>query len=55
MGSAAFGWRWVDPAASALICLLVVWSALGLLREAVSVLMESVPGHIDVDRVADAA
>jgi cobalt-zinc-cadmium efflux system protein len=50
---AAFGWRWVDPAASALICVLVVWSAWGLLREAVSVLMESVPGHLAVDRVEE--
>jgi cobalt-zinc-cadmium efflux system protein len=47
----AFGWRWVDPVASLLIAALVVWSAWGLLAEAVAVLMESAPGHIDVDEV----
>ncbi|HEV8630671.1 MAG TPA: cation diffusion facilitator family transporter [Thermoanaerobaculia bacterium] len=45
------GWRWADPVASLLIALLVVWSAWGLLREAVAVLMEAAPGHIDVEAV----
>ncbi len=50
----AFGWSWADPAASILIALLVVYSAWGLLRETVSVLMEGTPHHIDVDEVRDA-
>lgn len=50
----SFGWTWVDAAASVLIALLVVASAWGLLRESVSVLMESAPGHLDVDEVRDA-
>jgi len=45
------GWTWADPAASVLIALSVVYSAWGLLREAVSVLMESTPKHIDPDQV----
>jgi cobalt-zinc-cadmium efflux system protein len=45
------GWQWADPVASLLIAVLVVWSAWGLLREAVAVLMEAAPGHIDVDTV----
>ena len=49
-----FGWRWVDPLASVLIALLVVFSAWGLLRGATAVLMESAPGHIDVDEVRNA-
>lgn len=49
----AFDWRWADPAASVLIALLVVWSAWGLLRETVGVLMEGAPRHIDVDEVRD--
>lgn len=55
-GAAAhwLGWRWVDPAASLVIALLIVLSAWGLLREAVAVLMEGVPGHLDVDQVRDA-
>jgi cobalt-zinc-cadmium efflux system protein len=47
----AFGWRWVDPVASVAISGLVAWSAWALLREAVSVLMESTPGHLDADEV----
>jgi cobalt-zinc-cadmium efflux system protein len=45
------GWRWVDPLASVLIALLIVFSAWKLLRASTSVLMESAPGHIDVDEV----
>jgi cobalt-zinc-cadmium efflux system protein len=48
------GWRWVDPIASLVIAVLIVISAWGLLREAVSVLMEGVPGHLNVDQVRDA-
>jgi cobalt-zinc-cadmium efflux system protein len=47
----AFGWRWADPVASLLISLLVLYSAWQLLSEAVSVLMESVPGGVDLDQV----
>jgi cobalt-zinc-cadmium efflux system protein len=46
-----FGWYWADPAASALIAVLVVYSAWTLLREAVAVLMEWAPGHVDVQQV----
>ena len=48
------GWRWADPAASLVIALLVVWSAWSLLKEAVAVLMEHPPSHIDVDGVRTA-
>lgn len=50
----AFGWAWADPVASVLIGVLVLYSAWGLLRETVSVLMEGAPGHIDVDEVREA-
>ncbi len=50
----AFGWRWADPLASLLIAVLIVRASWGLLREAVSVLMEGAPGHIDVDQVRNA-
>lgn len=43
----AFGWTWVDPLASLLIAVLVVWSSWALLKEAVNVLLEGVPGHLD--------
>jgi cobalt-zinc-cadmium efflux system protein len=48
---ATFGWRWADPAASLLIAVLIVRSALALLMETVDVLMEGAPTHIDVDQV----
>jgi cobalt-zinc-cadmium efflux system protein len=47
----AFGWYWSDPAVSAAIALLIVYSSWRLLRESVSVLMESAPRGIDVDEV----
>jgi cobalt-zinc-cadmium efflux system protein len=50
----AFGWTWADPAASLAISVLVLWSAWKLLGEAVGVLLEGAPGHIDVDRIRDA-
>jgi cobalt-zinc-cadmium efflux system protein len=50
----AFGWYWADPAASLLICVLVLVSAWHLLREAVDVLMEAAPRHLDMDDVRGA-
>ncbi len=50
----AFGWYWADPAISALIGLLVIYSAWRLVAEAVAVLMESAPRGIDVDQVREA-
>jgi cobalt-zinc-cadmium efflux system protein len=50
----AFGWHWVDPVASIIIAVLIVYSSWSLLQEAVAVLMESAPGHVDVDEVRDA-
>jgi len=46
------GWLWVDPALSLLVALLILVSALRLLRDAVHVLLEAVPGHIDLDEIA---
>ena len=46
-----YGWYWVDPLASVLIGLLVIYSAWSLLREAVAVLMEGTPNHIDIAEV----
>jgi cobalt-zinc-cadmium efflux system protein len=48
------GWNWADPAASVVIALLVVYASFSLLREAVAVLMEGAPGHLDVDEIRSA-
>lgn len=44
-------WTWADPAVSAVIALLVIRSAKSLLDDAVRVLMEGAPPHIDVTAV----
>lgn len=47
----AFGWTWADPVASILIGLLIIHSSWALVREAVAVLMEGAPAHIDVEEI----
>jgi cobalt-zinc-cadmium efflux system protein len=47
----AFGWTWADPAASIGIAALVLRSSWSLLREAVAVLMEWAPSHVDVSEI----
>jgi cobalt-zinc-cadmium efflux system protein len=50
----AFGWNLADPVASVLIAALVVWSSWSLLRDAVNVLMEATPRHIDAAELQSA-
>jgi cobalt-zinc-cadmium efflux system protein len=45
------GWTPIDPLLSLLVAALILVSALRLLREAVHVLMEGVPGHVRLDAV----
>lgn len=47
----AKGWTWADPLVSAVISLLVIYSAWALLRDVVEVLMEGTPRHIDLEQV----
>ena len=42
-------WNWLDPLVSALIGFLILWSAWGIVREAIDILMEGTPTDIDVD------
>ena len=55
-GVAVLAWHadWVDPLASIVIALLVVWSAWGLLRDTVHVLLEGTPRGMDPGAVEDA-
>jgi cobalt-zinc-cadmium efflux system protein len=46
-----FGWLLADPLASILMTALIVRGAWRLVREAVDVLLESSPAHIDVEAV----
>ena len=50
----AFDWNWADPVASVAIGLLVIYSSWQLVKQAISILMESTPGHLNVDDVRSA-
>lgn len=45
------GWMPIDPILSIVVSMLILFSAFNLLREALHVLMEGVPAHIDLSRV----
>ena len=45
------GWQEADPLVSLLIAGLILFSSWKLVREAVDVLMEAVPAHVDVDEL----
>lgn len=47
------GWFPIDPILSMLISILIMWSALRLIRESLLILMEGVPGHININEVSD--
>jgi len=49
-----WGWNWADPLASVLACLLILFSAWNLMADAVRVLMEQAPRHLDVCQVRTA-
>lgn len=46
-----FGWRWADPAVSAVIAGIIVFSAIRLVFESVNVLLEGAPDHLDTEEV----
>lgn len=48
------GWTVVDPLAGALIALLILPRTWGLLRQAVNVLLEGAPPHLDVTEIEEA-
>jgi len=41
------GWSWIDPATSIAVSLVILVSTIGLLREALDLLLDAVPAHID--------
>jgi cobalt-zinc-cadmium efflux system protein len=46
------GWYLIDPILSILISFVIIYGAWALVKESVSILLESVPAHVDVDVVA---
>ena len=56
-GALAIRWtglQWVDPLVGAAIGALVLWSALGILRESSHILLEGSPRNLDLEEVARA-
>ena len=49
-----YGWYWADAAVSAVIALLIIWSAWHLIRESTNVLLEGTPAHINLASVEQA-
>jgi cobalt-zinc-cadmium efflux system protein len=45
------GWSPIDPIISAVIGLLILYSAWNLVREAAEVLLEAAPAHVDLDAI----
>jgi cobalt-zinc-cadmium efflux system protein len=54
LGIWLFGWLWLDPAVSIGVSVLVLFSAWHLIRDALDVLMEAVPAHLDPEEIRDA-
>jgi len=50
----AFQWLWLDPVVSLVVSALVLLSAWHLIREALDVLMETAPAHLDPEEIRDA-
>jgi cobalt-zinc-cadmium efflux system protein len=48
------GWSWADPVFSVLISLLIVFSAWRLVAEAVNILLEGAPSHLNAAAVVEA-
>ena len=53
LGIWAFGWMWLDPAVSIGVSVLVLASAWNLVREALDILMEAAPAHLDPEEIRD--
>jgi cobalt-zinc-cadmium efflux system protein len=48
------GWRWADPAFSVVIGLLIIYSSWRLLSDAVNILLEGTPSHLNAAAVEQA-
>lgn len=48
------GWTFLDPLVSLVIAAVVLWSAWRLVREAVDILLEAVPAHLDLAEILHA-
>ncbi len=47
------GWTLADPLISLVICLLILWSSWGIVRDAVHILLLGVPAHLDFREIEE--
>ena len=47
------GWDWLDPALSVLIALLIIWTAWGITKESLNILLEGLPHGMKLQHVVD--
>ncbi len=47
------GWRVIDPIVAVIIGIIIVWGAVRLVRESLTILLEAVPEHIQLDKVIE--
>jgi cobalt-zinc-cadmium efflux system protein len=50
----ATGWLWLDAVTAIGVGVVVIWSATGLLREAIALNLDAAPRHVDLSRVEQA-
>jgi cobalt-zinc-cadmium efflux system protein len=50
---AVTGWKIVDPIIAIMIGIIILWGAVGLVRESVDILLETVPKHISLEKVKE--
>jgi len=48
-----YKWYWLDPLLSVIIAIVIMRASFGLIRQAVDILMEQVPQHIDMEKVKE--
>jgi len=50
----ATGYTWIDPVLSVMIAILVVWTAWGIIRESLNILLEGLPAGLELRSVTEA-
>jgi cobalt-zinc-cadmium efflux system protein len=54
IGIALTNWDWLDPLASVFIAALILWNVIGIVREALDILLEGTPRDVNMDALVRA-
>jgi cobalt-zinc-cadmium efflux system protein len=54
IGIALTNWDWLDPLASVFIAALILWNVVGIVREALEILLEATPRDVDMNALVRA-